>query len=176
MHAITGFATRLLAVVSAVVCMSCTAAPRHAAAQPPGFPDLSGFAPVPADNYIEVPPKGLRYVHFSTPYNIQCWFEAGEPVPVWQSQDINCLGDMPDGNPCTVGKATGAGSGPAYVINRTDDKCGAPYTHGAMLNIGQKVNYRDATCAVGADHLVACLDTSSGQHGFVLKPAGSVAF
>ncbi|WP_231120999.1 hypothetical protein [Mycobacterium colombiense] len=176
MHAITGFATRLLAVVSAVACMSCTAAPRHAAAQPPGFPDLSGFAPVPADNYIEVPPKGLRYVHFSTPYNIQCWFEAGEPVPVWQSQDINCLGDMPDGNPCTVGKATGAGSGPAYVINRTDDKCGAPYTHGAMLNIGQKVNYRDATCAVGADHLVACLDTSSGQHGFVLKPAGSVAF
>ncbi len=176
MHGIATLATRLLAVVSAVVCMSCTAAPRHAAAQPPGFPDLSGFTPVPADNYIEVPPKGLRYIYFSTPYNIQCWFEAGEPVPVWQSQDINCLGDMPDGNPCTVGKATCAGSGPAYVINRTDDKCGAPYAHGAMLNIGQKVNYRDATCAVGADHLVACLDTTRGQHGFVLKPSGSVAF
>lgn len=62
------------------------------------------------------------------------------------------------------------------MINRTDDKCGAPYAHGAMLNIGQKVNYRDATCAVGADHLVACLDITRGQHGFVLKPSGSVAF
>lgn len=176
MRAVASFATRLLAVMSVVVCLSCTAAPRHAAAQPPGFPDLSGFAPVPVDNYIEVPPKGLRYAHFSTPYNMQCWFEAGEPVPVWQSQDINCLGDMPDANPCVVGKATGASSGPAYAINRTDDKCGAPYTHGTLLNAGQKVNYRDATCAVGADHLVACLDTSSGQHGFVLKPSGSVAF
>lgn len=53
MHGIATLATRLLAVVSAVVCMSCTAAPRHAAAQPPGFPDLSGFTPVPADNYMK---------------------------------------------------------------------------------------------------------------------------
>lgn len=176
MPVVTCLATRSLALMTALASMSCTSPSQRAIAEPPGFPDLGGFSSVSIDNYIEIPPKGLRFAYFSTPYNIQCWFEAGEPVPVWQSQDINCLGDMPDATPCVVGKATGAGSGPAYAINRAGDKCGVPYTRGTLLNIGQKVNYRDATCAVGADRLVACLDTSNGEHGFVLKPSGSVAF
>lgn len=175
MRAVTRLATQVSSVVCAVTCLACTAAPKHAAAQPPDFPDLGGFSPVPAENYIEPPAKGLSYAHFSTPYNVQCWFEAAEPVPAWHSQDINCLGDLPDANPCAVAKAS-PGPGPAYVINRTGDNCGAPYTRGVLLNVGQKLNYRDATCAVGADHLVACLDTSHGQHGFVFKPSGSTAF
>jgi hypothetical protein len=47
---------------------------------------------------------------------------------------------------------------------------------GALLNVGQKVLYQSATCGVGGDGLVACLDTSLGQHGFVLKPSGNVTF
>lgn len=176
MHAVTRLAAQMIAVLCAVACLSCTTAPKHAAAQPPGFPDLSGFAPVPVENYTDPPgSKGLRYARFSTPFNIACWFAAADPVPVWHSQDINCLGDMPDANPCMVAKAS-PGSGPAYVINKTGDTCGAPHTNGVPLNVGQKVSYRDATCAVGADHLVACLDTSHGEHGFVLKPSGSFAF
>jgi hypothetical protein len=45
-----------------------------------------------------------------------------------------------------------------------------------LLNVGQKVSYQKATCAVGGDGLVACLDNSLGQHGFVLKPSGNVTF
>lgn len=169
-------AAHAITIVSAVACLSCTAAPKHAAAQPPGFPDLSGFAPVAIDNYTDPPgSKGLRYARFSTPFNIQCWFEAAEPVPVWHSQDVNCLGDLPDTTPCVVGKAS-PGSGQAYVLTKTGDACGAPHTNGALLNVGQKVSYRDATCAVGGDHTIACLDTSHGEHGFVLKPSGSFAF
>ncbi|PLV46237.1 hypothetical protein X011_21505 [Mycobacterium tuberculosis variant microti OV254] len=45
-----------------------------------------------------------------------------------------------------------------------------------LLNVGQKVSVPNATCAVGPDRLVASLGTSSGPHGFVLKPSGSMAF
>jgi hypothetical protein len=38
------------------------------------------------------------------------------------------------------------------------------------------VSYGNVTCAVGADQLVACQDTSLGHHGFVLSPSGSTAF
>ncbi|WP_025736386.1 hypothetical protein [Mycobacterium genavense] len=175
MRAVISLASRSLAAMSVMVSMSCTAAPQHAAAQPPGFPDLGGFAPVPVDAYLAEPGRGPRFAYFSTPYNIQCLFEAGEPIPAWSGQGISCHGDMPDGDPCVVGTAA-VGSGPAYAITRTADKCGAPFTRGALLNAGQKVSFRNATCAVGADRLVACLDTTSGQHGFVLKPSGSDAF
>jgi hypothetical protein len=45
-----------------------------------------------------------------------------------------------------------------------------------MLGAGQKVSYNNVTCAVGANKLVACLDTTSGEHGFVLQPSCSFAF
>lgn len=92
MPTVARLTTRSFALIFVLVSVSCTSPSQHAVAQPPGFPKLDEFTPVSIDNYIEIPPKGLRYAYFSTPYNIQCWFEAGEPVPVWQSQDINCLG------------------------------------------------------------------------------------
>jgi hypothetical protein len=167
---------RLLVVLSTAVSMSCTAPQQHAAAQPPGFPDLDNFSPVAIDGFLAEPGRGPRFANFSTPYNIQCWFNAGEPVAVWHSRDINCRGDMPDGSPCVVGSAGAAGPGPAYSITRTGDQCGAPFTRGTLLSVGQKVSVPNATCAVGPDRLVACLDTTEGQHGFVLKPSGSTAF
>ena len=158
--------------------MSCTAAPRRAAAQPPGFPDLSGFAPAPIGDYIEPPTRGPQYAYFSTPYNIACFFEASEVIPAWAGQAITCNGEFPgmDNGSCVVGRATAAGMGPAYALSRPGDPCGAQFSRGKLLNVGQKVNAFNATCAVGADHLVACLDTTRGEHGFVLKPSGSFAF
>jgi hypothetical protein len=38
------------------------------------------------------------------------------------------------------------------------------------------LTYLNVTCAVGADNLVACLDTTSGDHGFVVQRSGSWAF
>lgn len=178
MRAAASLTARLGAVMSAVVSMSCATTPQHATAQPPGFPDLDSFSLAPVDAYLAEPARGPRFAYFSTPYNIQCFFEAGEPVPAWSTQDINCQGDFPgmDHDSCVVGKAGAAGSGPAYALNRTGDQCGAPFARGTLLNAGQKLSVRNATCAVGADQLVACLDTTSGRHGFVLKPSGSQAF
>ena len=178
MRAFASFAARLVAVMSAVVSVSCAAAPQHAAAQPPGFPDLGGFAPVSVDDYIEPPVKGPPYAYFSTPYNIACFFEAGEVIAAWSSQAITCNGEFPglDNGSCVIGRAEAAGMGPAYAVSRTGEPCGKQFSHGRLLNVGQKVTALNATCAVGADHLVACLDTTRGQHGFVLKPSGSMAF
>jgi hypothetical protein len=47
---------------------------------------------------------------------------------------------------------------------------------GKALAAGQKLSYLNVTCAVGADKLIACLDTTSGDHGFVLQSVGSWAF
>jgi len=47
---------------------------------------------------------------------------------------------------------------------------------GKALAVGQKLSYLNVTCAVGADNLIACLDTTSGDHGFVLQSVGSWAF
>lgn len=81
-----------------------------------------------------------------------------------------------DNGSCVVGRAAAAGMVPAYGLSRTGEPCGAQFSHGKLLDVGQKVTAFNATCAVGADHLVACLDTTRGEHGFVLKPSGSVAF
>lgn len=171
-------ATRSLALMSALVFMSCTSPSQHAIAQPPGFPNLSGFTPAPAEAYIEPPEKGPSFAYFSTPYNIACFFEASEVIPAWAGQGITCNGEIPgmDQGSCVVGRAAAAGMGPAYGLSKTSEACGAQFSHGKLLNVGQKVTALNATCAVGSDHLVACLDTTRGQHGFVLKPSGSVAF
>ena len=47
---------------------------------------------------------------------------------------------------------------------------------GKPLAAGQKVSYLNVTCVVGTDNLLACLDTTSGDHGFVLQRSGSWAF
>jgi hypothetical protein len=177
MGTVASLMIRLLAILSAVAYLSCAFPAQHANATPPGFPDLGGFAPVPVENYIVPPVKGPQFAHFSTPYNIQCLFEAGDAIPAWSGQGISCFGEIPGmGDGCVIGQAAAAGSGPAYALSQTGQACGGSYTQGNLLNVGQKVSFRNATCAVGADRLVACLDTTSGEHGFVLKPSGSQAF
>ena len=71
--------------------------------------------------------------------------------------------------------------GPGYELSRMSyGGCGgnpATLPHGGKaLAAGQKLSYLNVTCAVGADNLIACLDTTSGDHGFVLQSVGSWAF
>lgn len=156
-------------------------------AQPAGFPNLDDFTAVPVDDYLSTGPKGPgRWVNFATPYNIACQFDAIEP-PAGSSQAIMCDGDMPgmanaplgSGAPvpggCVIGTVRSQGAA-GMRLNRESTTCGRQFSNGGFLGVGQKVSYGNVTCAVGADQLVACLDTSLGHHGFVLRPAGSSAF
>jgi hypothetical protein len=174
------FSAGIVAVGAAVA----GSAPR-AAALPPGFPNLDSFTAVPVDPYIGTGPKGpKRFVSFSTPYNIECNMIATiEPVPAGSSQGINCEGDIPGeasgGTPtesCAVG-SVGEWATAGFRLDRELTTCPiGTFSKGALLNIGQKVSYQNVTCAVGGDGLVACLDSSLGQHGFVLNPPRSFAF
>ncbi|BCO82114.1 hypothetical protein MINTM011_04490 [Mycobacterium paraintracellulare] len=67
MPTVARLTTRSFALIFVLVSVSCTSPSQHAVAQPPGFPKLDEFTPVSIDNYIEIPPKGLRYAYFSTP-------------------------------------------------------------------------------------------------------------
>jgi hypothetical protein len=163
-------------VATALGVLGC--APR-ATALPPGFPNLDSFAAVPVDNYIGTGPKGpKRFVTFSTPYNIDCSFTATiDPVPAGQSQGISCEGDIPGvASSCAQGQVADWG---ATGFKYQSEPSGCPigsFNDGTLLNVGQKVSYQNATCAVGGGGLIACLDTSLGQHGFALQPSGNVAF
>lgn len=173
---------------------SAIASAPHAAAQPPpGFPDLNRFIAVPVDGYATTPRQGGGpRISFSATPTLVCDFYGG-PAPVPQpSQDIRCSGDAPGmddvpfpggGHPkpgdCVVGSVNF--KGPGYELSRMtyggcDGNPPALQSGGKSLGAGQKLSYLNVTCAVGADNLVACLDTTSGEHGFVLQPSGSWAF
>ncbi len=184
---------RLGAVALAAVGWAVSVPALHAFAQPAGFPDLSGFATVSPDGFFTQSGAGTaRRVSFSTPYDIVCSFYGGEQPAPGASQGITCDGDMPGllDVPVTGGGRAGPGdcvlggvrpSETGYRLVRTaygdcDDRRPRLPAGGKLLGVGQKVSYQSVTCAVGADRLVACLDTTSGEHGFVLHPASSRAF
>jgi hypothetical protein len=168
-------------------------APRAAALPPPGFPDLNKFIAVPADGYAATPRQGGGpRISFSVTPTLVCDFYGG-PAPAPQpSQDIKCSGDAPgmDDVPfpggghskpgdCVVGAVNF--KGPGYELSRMtyggcDGNPPALPSGAKALGPGQKLSYLNVTCAVGADNVVACLDITSGDHGFVLDPSGSWSF
>ncbi|MEE6176404.1 hypothetical protein [Mycobacterium sp. 050134] len=183
--------TRLLAGL--MLAAGLMPVPRAAAQPPPGFPSLDGFTAVPADGYVTTPPQGgSPRVSFSASPSLVCDFYGGSAPAPQPSQDIRCTGDMPgmDDVPISGGARARPGDcmvgavnfkGPGYQLSRMSfGGCdGNPATlpsGGKPLVTGQKVSYLNVTCAVGADGLVACLDATSGEHGFVLQRAGSWAF
>jgi len=168
-------------------------APQAGAQPPPGFPSLDGFTAVPADGYAATSRQGGGpRISFSASPTLVCDFYGGTAPSPQPSQDIKCNGDMPGmddisfpggGHPkpgdCVLGAVNF--KGPGYELSRMSySGCeGGPPTlpsGGKSLGAGQKVSYLNVTCAVGADGLVACLDTTSGDHGFVLQRSGSWAF
>ncbi len=190
MRASVAATMRILTAVAATAVAALVAVPR-AGAQPPGFPGLDGFTAVPADGYVTSPhPGDPPRVSFTASPHLVCDFYGG-PAPAPQpSGDIKCTGDMPGMNDvlfpgrsrpgdCVVGVVSF--KGPGYELSRMsyggcDGNPAALPSGGKALTAGQKVSYLNVTCAVGADDLVACLDTTSGEHGFVLQRSGSWAF
>ena len=185
-------ALALVAATATAVAIAA-AAPRAAAQPPPGFPNLDDFSAVPADGYLTTTGPGTSpRMSFSTPHNLVCDFYGGPAPAPRPSQDIRCNGDMPGmsdvpfpgaGHPrpgdCVVGTVTF--KGPGYELSRMSySGCdGSPASlpaSGKLLGLGQKLSYLNVTCVVGGDNLVACLDTTSGDHGFVLQRSGSWAF
>ena len=173
---------------------SAMASAQHAAAQPPPrFPNLDSFAAVPVNGYVTtVRPGTAPRINFSAPNTLVCDFYGGSAPAPQPSQDIKCNGDMPGmddvpfpggGHPrpgdCVVSAVNF--KGPGYELSRMSyggcegNPAALPY-RGKLLGAGQKLSYLNVTCAVGADNLVACLDTTSGDHGFVLRTSGSWAF
>ncbi|OBG37567.1 hypothetical protein A5672_18170 [Mycobacterium alsense] len=188
-----GRAMRALGGLTLAAAAIAGAPPRAGASPPPGFPNLDGFTAVPADGYAATPPQGgAPRISFSATPTLVCDFYGGSAPPTQPSQDIKCSGDMPGmddvpisggGRPrpgdCVVGAANF--KGPGYALSRMsyggcDGNPPALPPAGKPLDAGQKLSYLNVTCAVGADSLVACLDTTSGDHGFVLQRSGSWAF
>lgn len=196
MRAVVDVTVRALGAVALAAAPALAGlAPQAAAQPPPAFPNLDSFAAVPADGYLITGPGASPRIGFSAPStassSIVCDFYGG-PAPAPQpSQDIKCKGDIPglDDVPvpggrtrpgdCLVGSVDF--KGPGYQLSRMseggcDPTAAAPPAGGKALGVGQKLSYLNVTCAVGADSLVACLDTTSGDHGFVLQRSGSWAF
>lgn len=167
----------LLALAFAMA--ACTAVPPVASAQPPGFPDMSGFADVTND-YIVDSGRGSIGVQFSTPDGIDCGFGTPKNV-THDSQLVTCNGVIPglsnfphtgtqgpcDGGVVTVSKLPGQ-------ILHYGVGCGGGGNK--VLNPGQKVTYGFVTCGVAEGGVTACIDTDSGNHGFILSPSGSSVF
>jgi hypothetical protein len=193
MHAAVGIAVRLLVGLTLTAASAAAVfAPYAGALPPPGFPNLDAFTAVPADGYRGTgAPGGPPRVSFSVGPALVCDFYGGPPPVPQPSQDIKCKGDMvgmddvpfPGGRPrpgdCMVGSVDF--KGPGYQLSRMSyggcDGNPAPLPAGGKaLAAGQKLTYLNVTCAVGADDLVACLDTTSGDHGFVVQRSGSWAF
>ncbi|HWS92059.1 MAG TPA: hypothetical protein VN255_12160 [Mycobacterium sp.] len=194
MRAVVGVTMRALGGLALATASAIAApAPQSAAQPPPGFPNLDTFTSVPADGYVATSHPGTSpRVSFSASSTLVCDFYGGTAPPPQSSLDIKCNGDMPGmddvpisggGRPkpgdCVVGSVNF--KGPGYGLSRMSyggcDGSPPPLPSGGKsLGPGQKLSYLNVTCAVGADNLVACLDTTSGDHGFVLQRLGSWAF
>ncbi|MFZ2241998.1 MAG: hypothetical protein WAV90_20975 [Gordonia amarae] len=44
------------------------------------------------------------------------------------------------------------------------------------MDTGHEITYLNTTCAVGPDKYLACIDTTTGTHGFVTQPSGAWTF
>ena len=185
---------RALGGLTLAAASTVAAPPPQAGAQPPpGFPNLDSFSSVPADGYATTSRQGgAPRISFSATPTLVCDFYGGAAPAPQPSQDIKCSGDMPGmddvpfpggGRPkpgdCVVGAVNF--KGPGYELSRMsyggcDGSPPALPSGGKSWGGGQKLSYLNVTCAVGADGLVACLDTTSGDHGFVLQRFGSWAF
>ena len=74
----------------------------------------------------------------------------------------------------TVRKSDETSADAPSVITRTGAGCVTARSVKPMT-AGRKIVAENATCVVGEDQLVACIDADH-RHGFVLKPEGSWAF
>ncbi|WP_147378656.1 hypothetical protein [Mycobacteroides abscessus] len=157
----------VLGVVSAALM-----AANPAQAEPPGFPDVSGFAAANVRDYVQSVGRGSELVWFTTPFGYRCHMNArtvdceGRQLPGY----INGT-NLPDTGCGQMVSNGGGPDRPAY-FQPAEIYCrdfGDP-----VLSAGQKIEYKGVTCAVGAD-FTACTDNSAapGPRGFVLRQDGN---
>ena len=156
-------------VVLALALAACSPTP-EIASPPSRFPDLGAFTAVDPGDYDD-----LGATKFLSPNEqVNCLLDRGP------HESVICLGfpGVPDsvaGTGCaTVRKADESdGDGP-YAITRSGSGCVTARSVRPM-NAGRKLVGKNATCVVGEDQLVACIDADN-RHGFVLRPSGSWTF
>lgn len=77
------------------------------------------------------------------------------------------------GDGCPVARRPDGANESPYVLTRWDNPCGS--TRSMPITAGKKLTGDNATCVVGDDNVVACIDADF-KHGFVLQPSGSWTF
>jgi hypothetical protein len=148
----------------------CTQPSQPFNAPPNGFPDLNEFQSADPADY------DVGAANFYSPGMVHCLLDWG------QEQTVICGGDIP-GVPATV-PGTGcphvrkvdrsSSHDEPYVIMREQGECVSARSVKTM-QVGRKLTKANATCAVGDNQLVACIDADR-KHGFVLQPSGSWTF
>ncbi|KAA0096854.1 hypothetical protein CIW49_19610 [Mycolicibacterium sp. P1-18] len=153
----------------AFVLAACSPSPTSAS-PPPNFPNVDAFTAVDAGDYDD-----LGDTNFLSPNEqVDCALDWGPH----ESVICNGIPGVPAsvaGAGCpTVRKADESGGDAPYAITRTDGGCVTARSVKPM-NAGRKLVGKNATCVVGEDELVACIDADK-RHGFVLQPSGSWTF
>lgn len=152
-----------------LVLAACSSTPTTAS-PPANFPDLDAFTTVDAGDYDD-----LGDTKFLSPNEtVNCLLDRGS------HKSVICLGfqGIPasvEGTGCpTVRKADDSGGDVPYVITRSGSGCVTARSVKPMT-AGRKLVGKNATCVVGDNQLVACIDADN-RHGFVLQPSGSWVF
>ena len=157
-------------VAAVAFALSACSPDSESASPPPNFPDLGAFTAVDPGDYDD-----LGATKFLSPNEeVNCLLDRGP------HESVICLGfpGVPTsiaGSGCpTVRKADESGGDVPYAITRSGSGCVTARSVKPM-SAGRKLVGKNATCVVGKDQLVACIDADN-RHGFVLQPSGSWAF
>lgn len=151
-------------IITAIV-TSCTA---HA--DPPNFPDISGYTPVNVADYtIGLPNTGrapLNTVYFLTPDGITCDFFSGE---------AQCTGNNIPALPPAAAQSNVNSVGTTSGLGQTNDPIapnGQVYGHPLKtLPALHSITVNGVVCGVDNTGTTACKDPQG--RGFVLSPHGS---
>jgi len=167
-----GYAVRFATMfaILTLTLSACAQSSQPGREPPNGFPNLNEFQAVDPADYP------ATMANFYSPGGVHCLLDWG------QEQSVICGGNVP-GVPDTV-PGTGcpyvrkldqsSSHDEPYVIMRDQGQCVTARSVKTM-QAGRKLTKANATCAVGKDDLVACIDADN-KHGFVLKPSGSWTF
>ncbi|OHV04058.1 hypothetical protein [Mycobacterium talmoniae] len=183
---------KFVAAVAVVLGALVTAPPATAA--PAGFPDVDAFTSVDPQGHFGYLQGGVTggngpmetVLRFATSDGVLCmwnYFPKAMENDTFAWSGITCSGNIP-GIPDSVPDNGGAGCARVYplpvssqfVFDRHWGQC-PPFPSPLVpaLDAGQKLESGNATCVVGANQLIACIDPARNQ-GFVLQPSGSWVF
>lgn len=155
---------RVRALAAAVAISLLTIGPVGPAHAAPAVPDLSGYAEVSPNGYLD--DSGVA-VYFRTPDGLSC---AIRPSTYIAGCDGALPGAPPDANEIALAPDTSLG-GYRQTANPQFTRPGT--TAPAVLPVGQKIVFQDYECAVGAGSVTMCTKGTPPAQWLVLSPSGS---